>query len=827
MGLSSAVDWWEESQLRVLVLSSLIIQWLLFVSSISRRFAIPRWFRPIIWLAYLGSDAVAIYGLATLFNRHKNQDRGGSSILEVVWAPVFLIHLGGQDGITAYNMEDNELWTRHVVTAVSQITVAIYVFIKSWKQDGDKKLLQAAIVLFFIGTIKCLEKPWALKSASIHSLVSSSDRAQRRANRAAAGTDPLEDYVQKAKELVQNRYRHLTQAQEEAEVQQYIAQPSDLFVDLASPYSDRLLVLKSFLGRDEDEAYLSLQTGLCKVFSLLYTKMKSTFADIETLSHLNQLAREPKKREFMLVTMGWLIRTLRMVLPFAAIGLFHKSHRDSYNEADVKITYALFICGPLLEIYSVFSLSWVSILSRGFGIQYRIVSIWPAMVAQYSLIGFFTRNEKHCKTMHICSFFRCKDYLDQQWCMKSCRSACSITMLVLEHLESGWKHYIENTASYWKFNDQRGQGTLEYHQCNEDLGWSLKGPFDESVLRWHIATDICFYSSLSCPGHICTVAEDPTICSKYQETLFQKMIKMLFHSHQCGTLAECQAVRSRQISNYMVYLLFVKPEMLLPGSRPNLFKSANNELKDILEQNKRASMERGLKQIPRSIRNLLETVYGKLKGSLKPRPISVRKLVTAVLEKVKGILKRDNPQVEEERHMKTLLSLMSIEGQGKEGLIRDAWVLAQELQALGNEKEVWDVIQGVWVEMLCFSAGRCRGYLHAKALGTGGEFLSYVWLLMSHMGMETLTERLQREEIPVPVPVPGEGGNTSAAPSTSKSPTSVPAPPVPEDRTSAAAPSTSEVVVVVPTDAAAPSEVPSSTAPSISEIHAVPEDDMV
>jgi hypothetical protein len=55
------------------------------------------------------------------------------------------------------------------------------------------------------------------------------------------------------------------------------------------------------------------------------------------------------------------------------------------------------------------------------------------------------------------------------------------------------------------------------------------------------------------------------------------------------------------------------------------------------------------------------------------------------------------------------------------------------------------VIQGVWVEMLCFSAGRCRGYLHAKALGTGGELLTYIWLLMSHMGMESLPERLQRE----------------------------------------------------------------------------------
>jgi hypothetical protein len=32
----------------------------------------------------------------------------GNHILEVVWAPVLLMHLGGQDGITAYNIEDDE-----------------------------------------------------------------------------------------------------------------------------------------------------------------------------------------------------------------------------------------------------------------------------------------------------------------------------------------------------------------------------------------------------------------------------------------------------------------------------------------------------------------------------------------------------------------------------------------------------------------------------------------------------------------------------------------------------------------------------------------------
>jgi hypothetical protein len=32
-------------------------------------------------------------------------------------------------------------------------------------------------------------------------------------------------------------------------------------------------------------------------------------------------------------------------------------------------------------------------------------------------------------------------------------------------------------------------------------------------------------------------------------------------------------------------------------------------------------------------------------------------------------------------------------------------------------------------------------------LGTGGEYLSYVWLLLLYMGMETLAEKMQRTEL--------------------------------------------------------------------------------
>ncbi|RLN30875.1 hypothetical protein C2845_PM05G12670 [Panicum miliaceum] len=101
-------------------------------------------------------------------------------------------------------------------------------------------------------------------------------------------------------------------------------------------------------------------------------------------------------------------------------------------------------------------------------------------------------------------------------------------------------------------------------------------------------------------------------------------------------------------------------------------------------------------------------------------------------------------------------------GASKDSFIDEAWPLSQGLLALGEDK-MWEVIQGVWVEMLCFSASRCRGYLHAKALGSGGEFLTYVWLLMSYMGMETFTERLQREELP-----PASDARNGTASSTSE-----------------------------------------------------------
>jgi hypothetical protein len=112
------------------------------------------------------------------------------------------------------------------------------------------------------------------------------------------------------------------------------------------------------------------------------------------------------------------------------------------------------------------------------------------------------------------------------------------------------------------------------------------------------------------------------------------------------------------MSNYMVYLLFVNPEMLIAGTRRNIFTAAHDELDKFLKD----------EDLPPGERAVTQRIIAKMLRSSQDT---------------------------------------------QKGFIQDAWMLALVLVDLGDDK-MWEVIEGVWVEMLCFSASRCRGYLHAK-----------------------------------------------------------------------------------------------------------------
>ncbi|EMS53677.1 hypothetical protein TRIUR3_28129 [Triticum urartu] len=165
------MQWWDEWKLCVLVLCSLSVQFFLYFSNYVRRLHNLRRLRVLVWIAHIGGDALAVYAIAILINRQKQRNVDErSEALELIWLPILLIHLGGQ----SYSLEDNELWKRHAITLLSQVAFALYIFSKWW--SGQKRLLQAAVLLFVAGILEFGQKPWALKRASFNSMASKSSQ---------------------------------------------------------------------------------------------------------------------------------------------------------------------------------------------------------------------------------------------------------------------------------------------------------------------------------------------------------------------------------------------------------------------------------------------------------------------------------------------------------------------------------------------------------------------------------------------------------------------------------------------------------------------------
>jgi len=544
------------------------------------------------------------------------------------------------------------VWFETVFSSV--VTVAVYVFWKSWPQEKSGSILVAAILLFIPGILKCILKPWDLKRVSINSLVDSSGSEE------TDRINSLEDFIQNANDYFRRSDDNGASVNaERSELER--KKPYDLFVDLSPPYSHRLRCLKNLI-RDPYEARRLVQAGLSATFDRLYTK--------EYVLHQN--FNNPRT---LLSNCVDLVRVLAGGCCMLAVIVLVPLRQKGAIDTDVGITYILLWC--TVDVEYIIPLVVFNRMNPWLG-------EWPDQVAQYNLIWYLARNKK-CKTKMlrklVATLLVSKDFVDQLWCMTPCKSSGYITDLVHDHLKKGWTGgQITNMATYRAFNDNRGHWTLDRENCR-DMEWSLQRPFDESVILWHLATDFCFH--LTPPSNT----------------------------------AQLDAYRSRVMSNYMAYLLFVNPEMLMTGARRSLFRKAYGQLKETLKVG-----------------------AGFSRQGMPPQPDAAEFVCREVAQNI--------------QHAREVARNQDIQhAQGTEDLIivHDAWKLSENLRKLptdpNGDSRMWSVIQGVWVEMLCFSAGRCRGYLHAKSLGQGGEYLSYVWLLMSYMGMETLGEKMQRTKL--------------------------------------------------------------------------------
>ncbi|CAA0829485.1 Protein of unknown function (DUF594 [Striga hermonthica] len=161
---------WKEWGIQVLVLFSFTLQIMLLIMAELRRRIDFGVLRAFVWSAYMLADATAIYVLGHM----SAVSRSPEHELVAFWAPFLLLHLGGQDNITACSLEDTKLWLRHLQTLAVQVAAAAYVVYASSSipAGGGGSLLRAATVLMFVvGVVKYGERVWALSRPDTEDLL--------------------------------------------------------------------------------------------------------------------------------------------------------------------------------------------------------------------------------------------------------------------------------------------------------------------------------------------------------------------------------------------------------------------------------------------------------------------------------------------------------------------------------------------------------------------------------------------------------------------------------------------------------------------------------
>uniref|UniRef100_A0A2N9F1D1 DUF4220 domain-containing protein n=1 Tax=Fagus sylvatica TaxID=28930 RepID=A0A2N9F1D1_FAGSY len=370
---------WDKWNIKVIVLVSLFLQTVLILAAPLRKRTSKKLVSLLIWSSYLLADWAANFAIGHISNGQRNSgpccdmddnnNLGGGFISSVkfklfqssskrdndadlvaFWAPFLLLHLGGPDTITAFSLEDNELWLRHLFAFIVQLLATLYVLVLTLPKNN---LLVPTILMFVAGIIKYLERTRALFRASLdsfrESMLKDPDPGPNYAKlmeeysskieaglpttiemtpepgkesklAATVNRDKLSDF-----EVVQYAYR-------------YFEKFKGLIVELIFSFRERNESRDFFQCRTAEEALKIIELELNFIYEALYTKVVVVHNRV-----------------------GYIFRFLSTASVVVAFGLFHFLDKRGLKEIDIVVTYALLggaICLDAIALFMLIFSDW-------------------------------------------------------------------------------------------------------------------------------------------------------------------------------------------------------------------------------------------------------------------------------------------------------------------------------------------------------------------------------------------------------------------------------------------------------------------------------------
>lgn len=558
--LARATTAWYKWDVEAMILSSLLLQSVLTISGNIRKYSSRKVINIGVWIAYQLSNSLLLVSLTVLDNN-------------VLWIPFFVLHLGGPDTITAYALEDNELRGRYTGAFISYLSLAFYSYVQ----------VSAVTVPYFVvfpmfvaGGVKTLERTLAMWYASSKSLT------EFRLQRADPGPNYaryMEEYSLKKDEGYEVKVERFKETPllgdlpvpgnvmipdaKTLQAADTFFQPfKQLFAGLDLSKEFKFKSKSFFQGASFEDAFKVIEVELGFMYDFFYTKAFIIFSKWGSLLHLSSL-----------------ISTL------SALWVFMSFKKNAFSKADVRITYVLVGGAIVLEIYGAWVLltsDWTMLwLSRRknacVDLLYRAISSipsvrnkrWSNTMAQYNLIKYCLRDkpamyggiqkfscingllEKNLWTIHV---IRYQDH--------SAEVSMELKKLIFEQL-------LEKSRSVKYPKDCkelcacRGDRVLKFAECLDEvseedrktLKESVEVEFDQSILMWHIATNLRYNKDRN---------------------------SALNTTQNYVSWTNCEA--SRLLSNYMLYLLVICPSMLPDGIEKIRFQDTCAEAIEFFEE---------------------------------------------------------------------------------------------------------------------------------------------------------------------------------------------------------------------------------------------------
>lgn len=390
---------------------------------------------------------------------------------------------------------------------------------------------------------------------------------------------------------------------------------------------------KAFLEANHTSAFTVVEYELSMLYEVLHTKVV--------------VARR---------RIGYIFRFISFCFIVGASTLFLFVEKNGFgSKFDIGLTYALLIGAIVLD-----SMSFIQLISSCWTLG-ALKNTWrryiPSMIVKRrrwsgSFLGY--NMVSYCLDEHPVWLYNLAEYLKAKSLLDKIKiTLFSSSEIVNEDIKARIFNQLMKRSENLRNEDVlmeclcRGHWTLDSSRYDR-LKWSIVNKYTESVLLWHLATEICFHQE-----------NDHNSSTKNKRT-------------------------SKLLSDYMFYLLVMQPSMLAPvlGNWDVVFQDTCAEAKRFFDKYE-------------------VTHHDRSKAFEKMMSVDTKSRAAAV------------------------------KGSKSKSVMFDAVILAKELARLEDR---WEVMDQMWVELMCYAANNCRPITHAQQPGKGGELLTLTWLLMYHLG---------------------------------------------------------------------------------------------